>query len=246
MPGRGRTPVPGPSGDRTTDTLAAQVQSLERRLAALRQVRCAPGATPGAAPTQTPDSTDDLAAIRAAAAQAAGQAGGGGQTDSTKPKQAEPPPAQQSPRGANLLNPEISATGDIRLVAREGQQENTFVPREFEFAFQAALDPYSSTKIFMTFEDEEVGIEEGYIYWTGLPGRLRVDLGKFRQQVGDLNRWHLHALPETEYPLVYQRYFGEEGLSGTGLRCTPRCPSPWPVPPTRSGCRAVPSTATRC
>ena len=209
--------VPGPSGDRTTDTLAAQVQSLERRLAALRQVRCAPGATPGAAPTQTPDSTDDLAAIRAAAAQAAGQAGGGGQTDSTKPKQAEPPPAQQSPRGANLLNPEISATGDIRLVAREGQQENTFVPREFEFAFQAALDPYSSTKIFMTFEDEEVGIEEGYIYWTGLPGRLRVDLGKFRQQVGDLNRWHLHALPETEYPLVYQRYFGEEGLSGTGL-----------------------------
>ena len=36
--------VPGPSGDRVTDTLAAQVQSLERRLAALRQVRCAPGA----------------------------------------------------------------------------------------------------------------------------------------------------------------------------------------------------------
>ena len=208
--------VPGPSGDRVTDTLAAQVQSLERRLAGLRQVRCAPGAAPAHGPSQTPDSTDDLAAIRAAAAQAAGQAGGGGQPDSTKPKQGEAPPAQQSPRGANLLNPEISATGDIRVVAREGPQENTFVPREFEFAFQSALDPYSSTKIFMTFEDEAVGIEEGYIYWTGLPGRLRVDVGKYRQQVGDLNRWHLHALPETEYPLVYQRYFGEEGLSGDG------------------------------
>ena len=41
--------------------------------------------------------------------------------------------------------------------------------------------------------------------------------GNIRQQVGDLNRWHLHALPETEYPLVYQRYFGEEGLCGVGL-----------------------------
>jgi hypothetical protein len=35
--------------------------------------------------------------------------------------------------------------------------------------------------------------------------------------VGDLNRWHLHALPETEYPLVYQRFLGEEGLDGIGL-----------------------------
>jgi hypothetical protein len=62
-----------------------------------------------------------------------------------------------------------------------------------------------------------VGIEEGYVYWTGLPGRLRLDVGKFRQQLGDLNRWHLHALPETEYPLVYQRFLGPEGLTGVGL-----------------------------
>ena len=122
-----------------------------------------------------------------------------------------------APRGANLLNPEISATGDVRLVAREGRQEDNAVAREYEFAFQSALDPYSNTKIFMTFEDEEVGIEEGYLYWTGLPGRLRLDVGKYRQQVGDLNRWHLHALPETEYPLVYQRFFSEEGLTGIGL-----------------------------
>jgi hypothetical protein len=91
------------------------------------------------------------------------------------------------------------------------------VAREFEFAFQSALDPYSSTKIFLAAEEDGIGIEEGYIYYTGLPGRLRLDLGKFRQQVGDLNRWHGHALPETEYPLVYQRYFGDEGLAGVGI-----------------------------
>jgi hypothetical protein len=102
-------------------------------------------------------------------------------------------------------------------VASEGQQGFRGEAREFEVAFQSALDPYSSTKIFLTFENDEVGVEEGYLYWTALPGRLRLDVGKYRQQVGDLNRWHLHALPETEYPLVYQQYFGPEGLSGVGL-----------------------------
>jgi hypothetical protein len=203
--------VPRKTGNPRTDSLAAQLQRLDARVTALRNARCAPGA-PG---KQAADSTDDLAAIRAAAARAAGQAPSPGAKDT-----AQAPPAAQpaaGPRGANLLNPEISATGDIRLVARDGRQRDNAVAREFEFAFQSALDPYSSTKIFMTFEQEGVGIEEGYVYWTGLPGRLRLDVGKFRQQVGDLNRWHLHALPETEYPLVYQRFFSEEGLDGIGV-----------------------------
>ena len=93
----------------------------------------------------------------------------------------------------------------------------TASPGNSSLALQSALDPYSNTKIFLTFEQDGVGVEEGYVYWTGLPGRIRLDVGKFRQQVGDLNRWHLHALPETEYPLVYQRYFSPEGLSGVGL-----------------------------
>jgi hypothetical protein len=201
--------VPGRSGNPRTDSLVATLQRLDRRVAALRRTRCAPGA----APAQPADTTDELAAIRAAAAEAAGQPSAGGDTVQAQPSA---PPAA-GPRGANLLNPEISATGDIRLVARDGRQKDNAVAREFEFAFQSALDPYSSTKIFMTFEEGEVGIEEGYVYWTGLPGRLRLDVGKFRQQVGDLNRWHLHALPETEYPLVYQRFFSPEGLAGIGV-----------------------------
>jgi hypothetical protein len=202
--------VPRPTGDRRTDSLAATLQRLDRRITALRKTRCAPGAAVPAAA----DTTDDLAAIRRAAAAAAGQGPSPAAGDTTRGR----PPAQQAggPRGANLLNPEISATGDIRLVARDGRQKDNAVAREFEFGFQSALDPYSNTKIFMTFEQDAVGIEEGYIYWTGLPGQVRLDVGKFRQQVGDLNRWHLHALPETEYPLVYQRFFAQEGLVGIG------------------------------
>ena len=199
------------TGNAVTDSLAATLERLDRRVAVLRSSRCS-----GGAPAQAADSSGDLASLRAAAAAAAGQPAPSDTTpDSVPPSEAAPPPAA-APRGANLLNPEISATGDVRLVAEEGTRGDA-VAREFEFAFQSALDPYSNTKIFLAASDEGVEIEEGYIYYTGLPGRLRLDFGKFRQQVGDLNRWHSHALPESEYPLVYQRYFSEEGLAGVGL-----------------------------
>jgi hypothetical protein len=200
------------TGNAVTDSLAATLERLDRRLAALRATRCA-----GGAPPQTADSSGDLASLRAAAAAAAGQpAPSDTATSDSVPRAETPPPPSAGPRGANLLNPEISATGDVRLVATESGHAEA-VAREFEFAFQSALDPYSSTKIFLAASEEGVEIEEGYIYYTGLPGRLRLDFGKFRQQVGDLNRWHGHALPETEYPLVYQRYFSPEGLAGVGL-----------------------------
>ena len=174
-------------------------------------------ASPDSLAAAAADTTDDLAKLRAAAAEAAGGAAPGGPV---APGDSAPTPKTEfvgRQRNASALNPEISATGDIRLVAREGRQRDNGVAREFEVSMQSALDPHSSGKIILTFSDEEVGVEEGYIYWTGLPGHLRVDVGKFRQQLGDLNRWHLHALPETEYPLVYQRFLGPEGLASVGL-----------------------------
>ena len=198
-----------PSGNAGSDSLWATLDRLNRRVEAIRSTRCASGG-----PAQAADSTGDLAALRAAAAEAAGQPPPSEAADTVPPSDRPSPAA--GPRGANLLNPEISATGDVRLVGEEGTRGRA-VAKEFEFAFQSALDPYSSTKIFLAAEEDGVSIEEGYIYYTGLPGRLRLDLGKFRQQVGDLNRWHSHALPETEYPLVYQRFLSEEGLAGVGL-----------------------------
>ncbi|HYT72423.1 MAG TPA: hypothetical protein VEK78_13645, partial [Gemmatimonadales bacterium] len=121
-------------------------------------------------------------------------------------------------RSQAQLNPEISVTGDVRAYGQQpGVQRENFDPREFEIGFQSPLDPYSSTKIFVSLENGEVGIEEGYAYWTGLPGHVRFDIGKFRQQFGELNRWHLHAVPETEYPLALTTYLGEDGLAGTGV-----------------------------
>jgi hypothetical protein len=201
-----------PAEQRRVDSLAAEVRALKARLDSLRaQVG---GGRVGAAPAKrdtTP--TDELAALRAAAAAAAG-------TDTTKMKADTAQRTRFIGRERNQaqLNPEISATGDVRAYGTtRGVQRENFDAREFELGFQSALDPYSNTKIFVALENGSVSVEEGYAYWTGLPGHIRFDIGKFRQQFGELNRWHLHALPETEYPLALRTLLGGDGLAGTGI-----------------------------
>ena len=192
---------------RQLDSLAREVRALRARLDSLRAALAARGAVPAAAVADT-----DLASLRAAAAAMVGR-------DTTQT--ADTSSARRfigRERNQAQLNPEISVTGDVRTYGTTtGVQTENFEPREFEVGFQSALDPYSHTKIFISFENGSVGVEEGYAYWIGLPGHLRLDLGKYRQQFGELNRWHLHAVPETEYPLVLRTYLGEDGLGGTGL-----------------------------
>jgi len=191
---------------RTLDSLTAVIRALTARIDSIEKSQIA-----GLGPDQAP--IDELAAVRAAAAAAASR-------DSTQVPQAEQPR-----RGLNALNPEISATGVITAHGRDpGPQVDPFVPREFEVAMQSALDPFSTAKIYLGIEDGAVSLEEGYAYFTSLPAHLRLDVGQFRQQVGELNRWHLHALPEDEYPLVMRRFAGEEGLVATGASVY------WPLP----------------
>ena len=198
-----------PTGDATVDSLAAAVARLTARVNAAQQ-RCAPGAAPAPAAA---DTADPLAAIRAAADSAAAAAGVPPVTDTVG---VGPTTFVSKQQNQSVLNPEISATANVQFSAESGQQGLDLQLAEVEVSLQAALDPYSATKIFLTWGEEEIGVEEAYIYWTGLPGRIRGDIGKFRMAVGQLNQWHPHALPETDYPLVYQAYLSPEGLAGVG------------------------------
>lgn len=209
--------LPGPTGLPAMDSVLVALGRLASRTERLAAARCLAPAAGARVAAAADTARDELADLRAAAAAAA--EGAAGTPDVSTPEKPEDVQFVGRQRGLNALNPEISATGDLRFIGRrkEDPPRNNAVAREFEFAFQSDLDPYSHTKVFLTFEDEEVGVEEGYIYYTGLPGQIRVDAGKFRQQLGELNRWHLHSLPETEYPLVYRRFLGEEGLTGVGL-----------------------------
>lgn len=208
LPALGRAQQPA---QRQLDSLTAEVRALRARLDSLRT---ALGQRAGAAPVARDTApADELAALRAAAAAAAGR-----DTTTARADTATPTKFIGRERSQPQLNPEISVTGDVRAYGQHpGVQRDNFDPREFEIGFQSPLDPYSSTKIFVSLENGEVSIEEGYAYWTGLPGRIRFDIGKFRQQFGELNRWHLHALPETEYPLALTTYLGGDGLVGTGI-----------------------------
>ncbi len=121
------------------------------------------------------------------------------------------------------LNPEISVTGDFtgRLSDNRADDEfNRFNFDGFEMAIQHPLDPFSSAKFFVTFEDGEFSLEEGYISYDALPGRLGLKAGIFHTNFGKLNRYHKHALPWADRDLATRTFFGEEGLIGTGVSLT--------------------------
>lgn len=203
----------------------AKIAALEARLAALE---AAGEGAPAAASSEAPSADDELAALRAAAAEAAGDAASTVVAGAPAGVAGGQPTSGRS--DLNRLNPEISFTGDFVGLANigSGDARDEFSAREFELDFQSALDPYSRTRWTLAFTPEgEVDIEEGYINYTALPGGLGLNVGKFRQQFGVLNRQHAHALPQSDYPLVLQTFFGEEGLAQTGLSGRWLLPHPW-------------------
>ncbi len=201
------------------DSLLQRIQRLEERLDSLEVViRELQGvAAPGGVRRQARERAgrertqvqDELAALRAAAR--------------ARVADAPPPDTTTGPTGLKSLNlndfnPEISVNGDVMFVGFDpGPQRNNVDLREFAVQFQAPLDPFSHAVFAFAVGDGGFTFEEGYAYWTGLPGNLRLDVGKFRQQMGELNRWHLHAQPETNYALVLREFFGDDGLVGNGL-----------------------------
>ena len=180
-------------------------QEYDRRLAALESRLTA--LESGAGPTAAPQ--DELARLRQAARRAAGV------TAATSAPATSTTPAVGRERNLNKLNPEISFTGIVVASASDRAREE-FAAQEFELDLQTNLDPFSRTRWTIAFGDEGVEVEEGYLQFNRLKN-TELFVGKFRQSFGPLNRQHLHALPQTDYPLVYQTLFGEEGLAQTGI-----------------------------
>ena len=117
--------------------------------------------------------------------------------------------------------PDISAVGDLLAdlspdgSTQEGQQR--LGVREVEIAIQAVVDPYFRGDVFLGFSDGEgASIEQAYLTATSLPWGLEARLGRYLMPVGKQNTTHRHDLHTVEYPWVIQRFFGPEGLKGTG------------------------------
>jgi hypothetical protein len=152
-------------------------------------------------------------------------------------------------RSLQALNPEISVNADVMAHLNPNDTDaDNFFPREFEISLISALDPFSRAALFVSRhgegpeilpfggighghgEGEEEGeeahggsgfdVEEGYVEWVSLPGGLGFKLGRFQQQLYQLNRWHSHALPFQSRSLTHIAFLGEDALSQTGASVT--------------------------
>jgi hypothetical protein len=128
-------------------------------------------------------------------------------------------------RSLNRLNPEISVTGNLLGVVADGREE--FQIQELELDLQSALDPFSRMRLTLAVTPEEIEIEEVFLVYPALERGLGLTAGRFRQQFGVLNRQHLHALPQSDYPLALRTFFGEDGLAQTGVSLRWLLPRPW-------------------
>jgi hypothetical protein len=127
------------------------------------------------------------------------------------------------------LNPDISVIGDF--VGGVGNPRNRPTPslemHESEVGFQEVIDPYARADFFITFGEQGVSLEEGYLTFTALPAALQLKVGKMRAAFGKVNTLHNHVLPWVDRPLVTQNLVGgEDGIDDAGLSLSRILPAP--------------------
>jgi hypothetical protein len=98
---------------------------------------------------------------------------------------------------------------------------------ETELGFQAIVDPYARADFFLSFSEQGVDLEEGYITFTGLPYGFVAKAGKIRAAFGKVNTMHNHVLPWVDRPLVtYNLVGGEDGIDDAGFSIQRILPAP--------------------
>lgn len=138
------------------------------------------------------------------------------------------PPGTSPTASPSFSNPAISVIGWFQGAggADGGAQEKPFELREAEVAYQAAVDPHSRADFFLAASGEGLELEEGYLTWLALPGGAQLKVGKFRADLGKLNRTHPPETPFADIPLAMGAFLGEEGLALTGASLSALLPNP--------------------
>ncbi len=131
------------------------------------------------------------------------------------------------------LNPEISVILDgVGLAGGRSlfRRFQGFQFREAEIALQSDIDPFGRAEGFFAIGPDGVEVEEAYINLIDptilrLPKGLQLKAGHFKANSDKINLIHRPEQPMADLPLVHQRFFGEEGFAGTGLRLQYLIPS---------------------
>ena len=147
--------------------------------------------------------------------------------------QPPPMPAITSSAGASkAFNPDISVIGNFLGAA--GRSTGNPDPakalelHESELALQAVVDPYARADFFISFGEQGVNVEEGFLTFPTIPGGLLLKVGKMRAAFGKVNGLHTHVLPWADRPLVTRDLVGgEDGIDDAGISVARLIPNPW-------------------
>jgi hypothetical protein len=140
-----------------------------------------------------------------------------------------------SSAAAKALNPDVSVIGDFIGAAGGNtppplatlQPFPSLEMHESEIGLQATIDPYARGDFFISFGEEGVNLEEGYITFTALPAGLVAKVGKMRSVFGKVNMMHNHVLPWVDRPLVSTNLVGgEDGIDDAGVSLERIIPAP--------------------
>jgi hypothetical protein len=136
---------------------------------------------------------------------------------------------------SKALNPDISVIGDFIGAAGGNSPPSlatlqpfpSFQMHETELGLQAIIDPYARGDFFISFGEEGVTLEEGYITFTALPAGFVAKVGKMRAAFGKVNMMHNHVLPWVDRPLVSTNLVGgEDGIDDAGVSVERILPAP--------------------
>jgi hypothetical protein len=132
--------------------------------------------------------------------------------------------------GEKVFNPDIAVIGDFlgALGFNKVNPDPALQMHESEASFQAIIDPYARADFFLSFGQEGVELEEGYITFPALPGGLLMRVGKMRAAFGKVNTLHNHVLPWTDRPIMTNNLVaGEEGINDAGISVARLIPNKW-------------------
>ena len=220
--------------------LEQRVRELEDRLIALEgKVRTLQSVPPAATQPAAEAQPANLPPAEAAAPQAQPPV----VTAATSPTQGQAEVVATGPlpnyggasSAAKALNPDISMIGDFIGAVGNGTTPPTASLQPFpsmqmhesELGVQAIIDPYARGDFFISFGEEGVNLEEGYITFTALPAGIVAKVGKMRAAFGKVNLMHNHVLPWVDRPLVTTNLVGgEDGIDDAGVSLQRILPAP--------------------
>jgi hypothetical protein len=216
--------TPVPPGGQELSALEQKIRDLEDRVVMLegqiRQLKAQAAPAPSPAPTPAAGAPATAQAPAAPAEQ---------QPQVAQVPANEPRLGGAGAAAAKALNPDISAIGDFIASAGHNPVVSTpsFEMHETELGFQAIIDPYARGDFFLSFGEEGVNLEEGYITFTALPASFVARAGKMRASFGKVNLMHNHVLPWVNRPLVTQNLVGnEDGINDAGVSVNRYIPAP--------------------